>query len=48
MAPSEKNAQKKTCNVLGSDMEGSMQEDVINICYAAMEKGGGDNDIAKK
>lgn len=51
MAPTERAGKenlKRVANVLGSDMAGPLQQEIINFCFTAMEKGGGDNDIAKR
>jgi len=38
----------KKVEVLCTDMTGERQQEVINICFAALEKGGLDQEIAKK
>jgi len=39
---------KKEAKVLGTDMAATLQQEIINICFAALEKEKSDNDIAKR
>merc|ERR1711907_578229 len=41
-------ADEKRASVLFTDMGGQRQQEVINICYAALTNGGSDQEIAQK
>ena len=47
MAPPDV-APQKAVDILFTDMPAPQQQDVINVCFAALEKGGYDQEIAKK
>merc|ERR1711934_541513 len=41
-------APQKQVEGLFTDMRAAQQQEIINVCFAALEKGGNDQEIAKK
>jgi hypothetical protein len=44
----EKKSQQKECKVLFSDMPGSSQQEIINVCYGALTALDKNQEIAKR